>query len=130
MGPYFSFQAKLAGNKFWSYSTDSRLCFVASSSRFLAHLAYMPMSPYNHDSWFHHYMGSWSWWRRYIWCLFMFLLARVLIAETLYLEVYHIMSPIDAHEIFSQYHMYFLTGSHFAQILKVALLSISVNLEA
>ena len=39
------------------------------------------------------------------------------------------MPPIDAHEIFSQYHMYFLTGSHFAQILKMALLSISLNLE-
>ena len=40
------------------------------------------------------------------------------------------MPPIDAHEIFSQYHVYFLTGNHYAQILKVALLSISLNLEA
>ena len=37
------------------------------------------------------------------------------------------MSPIEAHEIFSQYLMYFLTGSHFAQILKMALLSISLT---
>ena len=36
------------------------------------------------------------------------------------LQVYHIVPPIDAHEIFSQYHMYFLTGSHFAQNLKIA----------
>ena len=28
------------------------------------------------------------------------------------------MPLIDAHEIFSQYLMYFLTGSHFPQILK------------
>ena len=40
------------------------------------------------------------------------------------------MPLIDAHEIFSQYHMYFLTGSHFARIPKMALLSISLNLEA
>ena len=40
------------------------------------------------------------------------------------------MSPIDAYKIFSRYHMYFLTGSHFAQNLKMALLSISLNLEA
>ena len=40
------------------------------------------------------------------------------------------MPPIDAHEIFSQYHVYFSTGSHFAQILKMALLSQSLNLEA
>ena len=40
------------------------------------------------------------------------------------------MPPIDAHEIFSQYHMYFSTGSHFAQNLKIALLSLSLNLEA
>ena len=40
------------------------------------------------------------------------------------------MPQIDAHEIFSQYHVYFLTGSHFAQILKMALLSILLNLEA
>ena len=40
------------------------------------------------------------------------------------------MPPIDAHEIFSRYHMYFLTGSHFAQILKMALLSLLLNLEA
>ena len=40
------------------------------------------------------------------------------------------MPLIDAHEIFSQYHTYFSTGSHFAQIPKVALLSILLNLEA
>ena len=40
------------------------------------------------------------------------------------------MLPIDANQIFSQYHMYFLTGSHFAQNLKMALLSLSLNLEA
>ena len=38
------------------------------------------------------------------------------------------MPQIDAHEIFSQYLMYFLTGSHFAQNLKMALLSLSLNL--
>ena len=43
------------------------------------------------------------------------------------LQVYHIMPLINAHGIFSWYHMYFLTGSHFAQILKVALLSILLN---
>ena len=42
---------------------------------------------------------------------------------------YIIIPPIDAHEIFSQYHMYFLNGSHFAQNLKMALLSLSLNLE-
>ena len=40
------------------------------------------------------------------------------------------MPPIDAHEIFSQYYMYFLTSSNFAQILKMPLLSILLNLEA
>ena len=40
------------------------------------------------------------------------------------------MPPIDAYEIFSQYHMYFLTGSHFTQNLKMAILSLSLNLEA
>ena len=40
------------------------------------------------------------------------------------------MPPIDAHEIFSRYHIYFSTGSHFAQNLKIALLSLSSNLEA
>ena len=40
------------------------------------------------------------------------------------------MPPIDAHEIFSQNHMYFLTGSHFAQNLKMGLLSLLLNLEA
>ena len=40
------------------------------------------------------------------------------------------MPLIDAHEIFSQYHRYFLTGSHFAQNHKMALLSLSLNLEA
>ena len=37
------------------------------------------------------------------------------------------MLLIDAYEIFSRY---FLTGSHFARILKMALLSLSLNLEA
>ena len=46
------------------------------------------------------------------------------------LQVHHIMPPIDAHEIFSQYIVYFSTSSHFAQILKMALLSISLNLKA
>ena len=40
------------------------------------------------------------------------------------------MPPIDAHEIFSRYHTYFLMGSHFAQDLKMALLSLLLNLEA
>ena len=40
------------------------------------------------------------------------------------------MPPIDAHEIFSRYHMYFSTGSHFAQNLKMALLSLLLNLQA
>ena len=40
------------------------------------------------------------------------------------------MPPIDAYEIFSRYHMYFLTGSHFTQNLKMALLLLSLNLEA
>ena len=46
------------------------------------------------------------------------------------LQVCNIMLSIDAHEIFSWYHLYFSTGSHFAQILKMALLSPSLNLEA
>ena len=46
------------------------------------------------------------------------------------LQIYHIISPIDAHEIFSRSHMYFLTGSHFARNLKMGLLSLSLNLEA
>ena len=40
------------------------------------------------------------------------------------------MPPIDAHEIFSQNHMYFSTGSYFAQNLKMAVLSLSLNLGA
>ena len=40
------------------------------------------------------------------------------------------MPLIDAHEIFSQNHMYFSTGSHFAQNFKMGLLSLSLNLEA
>ena len=40
------------------------------------------------------------------------------------------MPPIDAYEIFSRNHMYFLTGGHFAQNLKMSLLSLSLNLEA
>ena len=38
------------------------------------------------------------------------------------------MLSIDAHKIFSQYHMYFLTGSHFTQNLKLALLLLLLNL--
>ena len=56
------------------------------------------------------------------------LLARVLIAQTSYFA--HIMSPVDAHEIFRWYHMYFSAGSHFAQNLKMTLLSLSLNLGA
>ena len=40
------------------------------------------------------------------------------------------MPLIDVHEIFSQYHMYFLSSSYFAQILKMAFLSILLNLKA
>ena len=40
------------------------------------------------------------------------------------------MLLIDVHEIFSQYNVYFLIGSHFTQILKMALLSLLLNLEA
>ena len=40
------------------------------------------------------------------------------------------MLLIDAHEIFSQNHMYFVMSSHFAQNLKMGLLSLSLNLEA
>ena len=40
------------------------------------------------------------------------------------------MPPIDAHEIFSRYDLYFSAGSHFAQNLKMALLCLSLNLEA
>ena len=40
------------------------------------------------------------------------------------------MPLINAHEIFSQYDLYFSTGSHFAQNLKMALPSLSLNLEA
>ena len=46
------------------------------------------------------------------------------------LQIYHIIPLIDVHEIFSQYHVYFFTGSYFAQILKMALLSLSLNLLA
>ena len=40
------------------------------------------------------------------------------------------MPLIKVHEIFSQYHVYFLTDSYFAQNLKIALLSLLLNLEA
>ena len=39
------------------------------------------------------------------------------------------MPLIDAYEIINQYHMYFLTGSHFAQYVKMALLFLLLNLE-
>ena len=47
-----------------------------------------------------------------------------------FLQISHIMPSIDAYEIFSQYHIYFLTGSYFTQSLKMTLLSLSLNLEA
>ena len=40
------------------------------------------------------------------------------------------MPPVNAHEMFSQYALYFSTGSHFAQNLKMDLPSLSLNLEA
>ena len=40
------------------------------------------------------------------------------------------MPPVNAHEIFSRYDLYFSAGSHFAQNLKMALPSLSLNLEA
>ena len=40
------------------------------------------------------------------------------------------MLLIEAHEIFSQNHMYFSTGSNFASNLKIDLLSLLLNLEA
>ena len=40
------------------------------------------------------------------------------------------MPLIDAHETFSQKHMYFLINSHFAQNFKMDLLSLLLNLEA
>ena len=65
------------------------------------------------------------------WHLCTLLLAGLLITHTSYFaQIYHIMPPIDAHEIFSQNHMYFSTGSHFAQNLKMAVLSLSLNLGA
>ena len=40
------------------------------------------------------------------------------------------MPAIDAHEIFSRNHMYLLTGCHFAQNLKMVVLSLLLNLGA
>ena len=40
------------------------------------------------------------------------------------------MPPVNAHEIFSWYDLYFSAGSHFAQNLNMALPSLSLNLEA
>ena len=40
------------------------------------------------------------------------------------------MAQINAHEIFSQFDLYFSTGSHFAQNLKMAHTSLLLNLEA
>ena len=40
------------------------------------------------------------------------------------------MPSVNVHEIFSQYDFYFSAGSHFAQNLKMALPSLSLNLEA
>ena len=59
-----------------------------------------------------------------------FLLARVLIAQTSYFADISHNAPIDVPEIFSRHHVYFFTGSHFAQNLKMALLLLSLNLEA
>ena len=39
------------------------------------------------------------------------------------------MLPVNAYEIFSRYDLYFSTGSHFAQNLKMAVPSLSLNLE-
>ena len=62
--------------------------------------------------------------------LCMLLLARILIVQTLYFaDILHNV-PNDFHEIFSQYHVYFFTGSHFAQNLKMALLLLLLNLKA
>ena len=60
----------------------------------------------------------------------MLLLVRVLIARTSYFADISHNAPIDAHKIFSRYNMYYLTGSHIAQNLKMAILSLSLNLEA
>ena len=79
--------------------------------QFLAHLAYMPMSLYNHDFitiWDHDHgcVGlcgicvSCSWPEYWLQKLYI-------------LQIYHIMLLIDAHEIFSQYLVYFLTDNHF-----------------
>ena len=46
------------------------------------------------------------------------------------LQIYHIIPLVNAHDQFSQYHVYFSAGSHFAQTLKMALLSLSLNLGA
>ena len=40
------------------------------------------------------------------------------------------MPSVNVYEIFSRYDLYFSTSSHFAQNLKMALLSLSLNLEA
>ena len=64
------------------------------------------------------------------WRLCTLLLARVLIFQTSILQIYHIIPLVNAHEIFSRYDLYFSAGSHFAQNLKMALLSLSLNLEA
>ena len=40
------------------------------------------------------------------------------------------MPSVNVYEIFSRYDLYFSTGSHFTQNLKMALLSLSLNLEA
>ena len=40
------------------------------------------------------------------------------------------MHLIDVSEIFSQYHVYFFIDSHFIQNLKMALLSLLLNLKA
>ena len=40
------------------------------------------------------------------------------------------MPPVNACEIFSQYNLYFSAGSYFAQNIKMALPSLSLNLEA
>ena len=67
---------------------------------------------------------------KYAWHLCTLLLARVLIFQTSYFADISHNAPVNAHEIFSRYDLYFSAGSHFAQNLKMALLSLSLNLEA
>ena len=67
---------------------------------------------------------------KYAWRLCTLLLARVLIFQTSYFADISHNAPVNAHEIFSRHDLYFSAGSHFAQNLKMALPSLSLNLEA